>query len=106
MKSVLGALLLGTCAATSAYAAMPVYEPSKYCERVASITGPRSEWLYGGCIDMEQSAYDGLKLQWDTMPIARQNWCDKIARVTGGSYWLLKGCIDMEIAAKGKQFQP
>jgi hypothetical protein len=89
---------------------IPRYDVASHCRAVASFGGDYSEMLYGGCIDMEQSAYDKLKDLWTTLPSAMRAHCDSVARVAGpGSYSLLDGCIDMERAAakenRAKSFQ-
>lgn len=46
--------------------------------------------IYNGCIDMEQTAYDGLKSGWAGISSRTQSYCDEVARVTGGSIRYLK----------------
>lgn len=80
---------------------LPNYPVETWCSRVSSISGTKSEMLYGGCIDQEQAAYDSLKKNWSTLPRQTKEWCDRVARTTGGgSYMLLNGCVDQESAAK------
>jgi hypothetical protein len=89
---------------------IPAYPVEQWCDKVARVAGARSEMIYGGCISQEQSAYDGLKTRWSTLPIATQNWCDNVARSSGaGSYMILSGCVEQEVNAgqqnSRRQFQ-
>lgn len=59
--------------------------------------------IFNGCIDMEQQAYDALKQYWATLPARPRNYCNEVAKVTGGSYSILEGCIEMETEAAGAQ---
>ncbi len=52
-----------------------------------------------GCIDMEQTAYDGLKSGWGGISSRTQTYCDEVARVTGGCSLILEGCITLEAEA-------
>jgi hypothetical protein len=45
---------------------------------------------------MEQTAYNGLKAQWNNLPNRMQSYCEEISAVSGGSYSILEGCIAME----------
>jgi hypothetical protein len=79
---------------------IPFYSVEQWCDTVAKSVGPRSEVIYGGCVDQEQSAYDTLKRVWNTLSAQTQNWCDRVARSTGGgSYTILNGCVEQEINA-------
>jgi hypothetical protein len=76
---------------------MPRYVPERWCEKVASSSGNRSEMIYGGCMDQEQSSYDEVKPRWSTLSAHTRRWCDQVSRANGsGSYMTLAGCIDME----------
>ncbi|GAB9242109.1 hypothetical protein BDS110ZK12_39450 [Bradyrhizobium diazoefficiens] len=80
---------------------LPNYPVEKWCDQVARAGGTRSELIYGGCIDQEQSAYDHLKGAWGGVPPQTQKWCDQVARSgSGGSYLILNGCVDQEDAAR------
>lgn len=77
---------------------MPRYNPERYCQQVANVSGG-SSMIFNGCIDMEQQSYDSLKRVWVSTPSRVKNYCDEVASVTGGSYSILEGCVDMEIDA-------
>lgn len=55
--------------------------------------------IFNGCMDMEQQAYNALRSVWAQIPGRSRNYCDEVARVSGGSYSILKGCMDMETDA-------
>jgi hypothetical protein len=81
-------------------AELPYYEVEKWCETIARSAGARSELIYGGCVNQEQSAYDALKPRWASLPAQTQRWCDQVARASGsGSYLILNGCVQQEISA-------
>jgi len=80
---------------------LPSYEVEKWCDVVARSAGSRSELIYGGCIEQEQSAYDELKERWASLPVQTRHWCQQVAKSGGkGSYAILNGCVEQEIAAK------
>src|SRR4051812_20481879 len=81
---------------------VPFYSVEQWCNKVAHSSGARSETIYGGCIDLEQSAYDTLRNIWSPLPADTQVWCDKVARSSGtGSYKILNECVeDQETANK------
>ena len=82
---------------------VPFYSVEQWCDKVAKSAGPRSELIYDGCVNQEQSAYDTLKRVWNTLPTQTQTWCDRVARSGGvGSYMLLNGCREQEITAAGE----
>ncbi|MCK2183638.1 hypothetical protein [Halomonas getboli] len=87
--------------AGSAFAAdIPRFDVEAHCGQVASISGDSSNMLYNSCIDMEQSAYNGLKGQWSGLPSNIQSHCQDVASVGGpGSYSLLESCVQMEVSA-------
>lgn len=87
--------------AGSAMAAdMPRFDVEGHCGQVAAVGGSPSNTLYNSCIDMEQTAYNGLKGQWASLPASIQNHCLDVASVGGpGSYSLLESCVDMEVSA-------
>lgn len=79
---------------------MPHFDVERYCRRIASTGGSHSEALYGGCFDMEQSAYDGLRDRWPNLSARLRTYCDRIARTgSSGSYMMLQGCVQMEESA-------
>jgi hypothetical protein len=88
---------------------LPNYPVEKWCSSIASVSGAKSEMVYGGCMDQEQTAYDSLKTTWADLPQQTKNWCDQIAKATGGSYMVLKACLEKEDAARrqnsNRQFQ-
>ena len=91
-----------TFIAFEANADMPRYDVKAYCTQLAGLGGTYSEMMYDGCFQQEQSAYDGLKTQWDALPARMQDYCDQIATVGGGgSYMMLDGCVQMEKSAGG-----
>jgi hypothetical protein len=103
------AILLSS-AAVPGRAEMPDYDVKAYCARIASIGGSPSEMMLQACYQQEQSAYDGLKPRWDSLPASERAYCDRIARVGGnGSFMMLGACIDQERAAasdnQGFQFR-
>lgn len=92
--------LLALPAPARAYDQVPDYPVERWCDQVARAGGTRSEMIYGGCINQEQTAYDTLKTAWSIVPPATREWCDQVARAAGnGSYMLLRGCINQEITA-------
>lgn len=101
MKRVLQGVMLASCLPLAASAAeMPRFDVEAHCQQVASVTGSSSNTLYNSCVDMEQSAYNGLKGQWASLPASVRNHCKDVASVTGpGSYSLLESCVDMEVSA-------
>lgn len=86
---------------TSASAqSIPRYDPPRYCEKVSDVSGG-SRMIYNGCLQMEQEAYDALKLSWGSLPSRVKGYCDEVAHSSDRSYSILKGCIDMETEASG-----
>lgn len=78
--------------------------PERHCDEVAAFGGVRSETLYGGCINMEQSAYNTLKPLWSNLPPNIRQHCNEVARFGGsGSYSLLEGCVQMELNARNSE---
>ena len=91
--------LAGCFLAPAAFAQdIPRYSVEAHCQNVSEVSGG-SSMIYGGCIDMEQTAYNSLKREWAGLPAKARDYCDEVARVSGGSYSILKGCIDMELDA-------
>ncbi|MBR9880776.1 MAG: hypothetical protein GYB17_14910 [Gammaproteobacteria bacterium] len=90
---------------TAAADDIPRFDVETHCEMVASIGGEFSNMTYNGCIQMEQSAYNRFRTEWDSIPGGIRRQCEEVATVTGsGSYSTLGGCIDMETqAADNKQ---
>ena len=106
--TVVPAVLMSTITAIAGD--LPNYPVEKWCSSIASASGAKSEMVYGGCMDQEQTAYDSLKTTWADLPQQTKNWCDQIARAAGGgSYMVLKACVDQEDAARrqnsNRQFQ-
>jgi hypothetical protein len=97
-------LVIAVSATNSVWANdIPNYPVEEWCEKVSRAGGSKSEMIYSGCINQEQSAYDTLKRSWAALPRQTQEWCDKVAKSTGGgSYMILNGCVDQEISA-GKE---
>jgi hypothetical protein len=84
-----------------AYDPIPNYQVERWCDQVARAAGARSEVIYGGCIDQEQSAYNALRDgTWGGLAPATRNWCDQVARSGGGgSFVILLSCANQETAA-------
>lgn len=90
---------LFACLAIPAQAqTIPRYNVEGYCQQVADVSGG-SATIFNGCMDMEQQAYNTLKIMWAQLPGNSRNYCDEVARVSGGSYSILQGCIEMETDA-------
>lgn len=88
-------------------ASMPRFDVENHCQQVAEMSGG-SHMIYNGCMDMEQSAYDGLKGRWGGLPDRVRSHCRQVAEVGGGgSYSTLQGCVQMEMEAADnpKSFQ-
>lgn len=77
---------------------IPRYDVSAYCNQVADVSGGSSV-IYNGCIDLEQDAYDDLKVAWPSIAPRSLSYCNDVAQISGGSYVILQGCIDMETDA-------
>jgi|SRR5690625_2784731 len=83
-----------------AYAAeLPRYDVEGHCNEVASVSGG-SSMIKNSCMDMEQSAYNALKVKWSSTSEKIKAHCNDVARVTGGSYTILQSCIEMEESAE------
>ncbi|WP_148254850.1 hypothetical protein [Aidingimonas lacisalsi] len=96
---IAGAALVSVSGVVSAQD-VPKYDVESHCQEVADIGGGSSNTMYNSCIDMEQSAYDGLKGVWESVPASTREHCDQVASVGGaGSYSLLESCVDMETSA-------
>lgn len=98
------ATTIGTFAMVVAVAAsaqtMPRFDVETHCEQVAGFGGEFSNTMYNSCVDMEQSAYSGLKEGWSSLPATIQNHCEEVAGFGGpGSYTMLESCVDMEVSA-------
>jgi hypothetical protein len=78
--------------------AMPRYDVEAYCRTVADVSGG-SEMIFGGCMEIEQDAYDARKAGWSSLPGKSRDYCDEVARVSGGSYAILDGCLELETDA-------
>lgn len=79
---------------------MPRFDVEASCEQLASLGGEFSNTMFNSCIQMEQSAYDGLKATWQTIPSGIQSQCIELAMLGGsGSYSTLDSCIAMETRA-------
>src|SRR5437660_8260042 len=82
---------------------MPRFDVDAHCRQVAGFGGSFSQTVFGSCLDMEQSAYDGMKAGWLTLPAAARQHCVQVASFGGpGSYSILQSCIQMEVQA-GRQ---
>lgn len=79
---------------------MPRFDVEKACDEMARISGPRSEFLYNGCFNQEQTAYNALKPVWGGLPAAVRATCEEMTRLAGQTYFLLKGCVDQEMSAR------
>lgn len=90
------------CAAFSpAYAqAVPRYDAIGYCDPVAETVGG-SYVMKNGCLEQEQTVYNGLKARWASIPGRAGSYCDEVAHSIGGSYVILEGCIQQEVGASG-----
>ncbi len=105
MSRFLVSVVLGSIVAFSGIAwadSIPRYDPPSYCTKVSEVSGG-SQMIYNGCLEMEQEAYDTLKLSWGTIPAGAKSYCDEVARTSDSSYSILKGCIDMETEASSSQ---
>jgi hypothetical protein len=80
---------------------MPRFDVIGHCRQIAIYRGRYSDTLFRGCMEMEQSVYDGLKPRWPALSAAVRQRCIQIANFSGpGSYSLLKGCAQMEAEAR------
>lgn len=85
---------------------VPRFDVEAHCEELAGFGGEYSNTMYNTCIDVEQSAYDGLKGQWASLPASIRNHCEELARFGGpGSYSMLETCVDMEVSAGNNRSQ-
>lgn len=88
---------------------MPQYNVVEYCKKVADTVGG-SDSILSGCEQMEQAAYNDLKLRWESIPEKTRSYCDNVSMTVGGTYQILKGCIEQELSAAQKAsnftFQP
>ncbi|MGI6852088.1 hypothetical protein [Mesorhizobium sp. 1B3] len=96
LVSFFSAVLLSSVSAKAD--SIPRYDPPAYCKKVSDVSGGAAV-IYNGCLEMEQEAYDHLKVVWSGISSNTQNYCDEVARVSDGSYTILKGCIEMEADA-------
>jgi hypothetical protein len=86
------ALAFSSLALGSADAAMPYFEPEAYCRGMLG----SSEIIRGACKSNEQTSYDVLKGQWDSLPNSLRQKCEKDARAAGGSYLILMWCVQAQ----------
>lgn len=98
MNGVFYSALLLTVASPTFADTIPRYDVAGYCQTVSDASGG-SAMIYNGCVDMEQTAYNGLKARWGSIPSRVRSYCDEVGRVSGGSYSILEGCITMETEA-------
>ncbi|MDB5600944.1 MAG: hypothetical protein JWN71_2988 [Xanthobacteraceae bacterium] len=110
IRSVMGALSILMLSSTANAQELPRFDVAQHCTKVANFSGTSSEMLRQGCFDMEQAAYDSLKLSWGTLTSSMRSHCVKVATFSlPGSYSLLQGCIQMETGAqeqgKSRQFK-
>lgn len=105
LKIAFAASLLSCLIPTSSRADMPNYNVEAQCREVAASGGTFSETIMQGCLQMEQSAYNQLKPNWDSLSSTLRGQCDEVARSgSEGSYTILQGCLKMEqSAAKSNQ---
>ncbi len=107
--SAVAALAAAACiVAAPVRAEMPNYNTEAYCARIAAVGGAPSQSMKGACFGQEQTAYDGLKEKWETLPATMKSYCDRIARVGGdGSFSMLSACVRQEqgAAKSNGQFQ-
>jgi hypothetical protein len=94
------ALAAAIVSPTWAASDLPRFDVDAHCEKVAAVGGSRSEVIFGGCMDMEQQSYDGLKAIWTSLPDNLRAHCEKVGRVGGGNYVTLLGCVEMEQQAE------
>lgn len=100
MRFVPLALAAAIACPTWAAGDLPRFDVDAHCEKVAAVGGSRSEVIFGGCMDMEQQSYDGLKAIWTSLPDSLRTHCEKVGRVGGGNYVTLLGCVEMERQAE------
>ncbi len=80
---------------------LPHYDVAALCKEAASFTGTYSALGESGCIDLEQTAYNKLKLMWDDTSDRIRKVCKEAAQAGGeGSYTSLLGCIALEEQAQ------
>jgi hypothetical protein len=85
---------------------LPRFDVNTHCQEVAGVGGVYSASLFGSCMDMEQTAYDGLKAEWAALPMVARQHCIQVATVAGpGSYSILQSCIQMETQAASQNRQ-
>jgi len=98
MKAFFAFAMMLIAASPSFAETIPKYDVASYCQNVSDVSGG-SAMIYNGCVDMEQTAYNGLKGSWNSLPSRVRTYCDEVGRVSGGSYSILEGCIAMETEA-------
>lgn len=82
---------------------VPRYDAKEHCRSLATAGGSPSESLFGGCMTIEQDAYNKLKSNWNSIPATVRKHCDSLATLGGtGSYSMLSACIEQELAAKSE----
>lgn len=69
-----------------------------FCQQVSDTAGG-SDSLKNACVQQEQSSYNALKLEWDSVAERTRHFCDQVGRSSGGSYQMLSACIANETAA-------
>jgi hypothetical protein len=75
---------------------MPNYVVEAHCKLAAAASGTPSQATLNDCVHREQSAYDHLKPDWDSLPAAMRSECDRVAVTSdAGSYVVLRGCVRM-----------
>jgi hypothetical protein len=104
------AALIASGIAAAVAQELPRFDVDRHCRTVAAFGGTYSESLFGGCMDMEQTAYDELKGRWSQLPSTTRQHCIQVARFADpGSYSLLQGCLQMETQAgqsnRSRQFR-
>lgn len=103
-------LLTGLISQARADNDLPRYDVPALCKEAASFGGTYSAQIESGCFELEQRAYDHLKLSWAEVPEETRKLCDEAAQSGGGgSYNSLLGCIELEQMARtemnGRRFK-
>ncbi|MCL3883668.1 hypothetical protein [Marivita sp. GX14005] len=99
LRRSLPALMLAGIGTSVAMAGPPRYDVDTHCTTIAEFGGTYSAEMYNYCVESEQSAYNALKPQWDTLPAQVQAHCNKIASFGTPSYEMLEYCVKEEMSA-------
>lgn len=98
----LAVLLLAAVPLTAVGQEVPRFDVEAHCEEVADFGGG-SHQIFNSCMQMEQSAYNGLKDHWANTSGRILKHCQEVAEFSGGSYQILQSCIQMEESAAGSR---